>query len=151
MLRNVTKGIRIRWILWNNLRHEHRLRVFENRVLRRIFGPKRDEVTGGWRKLHNWELHGLYSSPSIVRVIKARRMRWAGHVARMGEVRSAYNILVGRPEGRRPLGRPRRRWEDNIKLDLREIGFGDADWIQWAQDRDRWQALVNTVMNLRVP
>jgi hypothetical protein len=100
------------------------LRVFEIRVLRRIFGPKRDEVTGGWRKLHNEELHDLYSSPSIVRVIKARRMRWAGHVALMGEVRGSYNILIGRPEGRRPLGRPRRRWEDNIKIDLREIGFG---------------------------
>jgi hypothetical protein len=133
------------------IRKEHTLRVFENRVLRRIFGPKRDEVTGGWRKLHNEELHGLYSSPSTVRVIKARRMRWAGHVARMGEMRGAYNILVGRPEGRRPLGRPRRRWEDNIKMDRREIGFGDVDWIQWAHDRDRWRALVNTVMNLRVP
>jgi hypothetical protein len=94
------------------LREEHRLRVFENRVLRRMFGLKRDEVTGVWRKLHNEELNGLYSSPSIVKVIKARRMRWAGHVAHMGEVRGAYNILVGRPEGRRPLGRPRRRWED---------------------------------------
>jgi hypothetical protein len=113
--------------------------------------PKRDEVTGGWRKLHNEELHGLYSSPSIVRVIKARRMRWAERVARVGEVRGAYNILVGRPEGSRPLGRPRRRWEDNIKMDLGEIGFGDVDWIQWAQDRDRWRALENTVMNLRVP
>jgi hypothetical protein len=91
------------------LREEHRLRVFENRVLRRIFGPKRDEVTRVWRKLHNEELHGLYSSPSIVRVIKARRMRWTGHVARMEEVRGAYNILVGRPEGRRRLRRPRRR------------------------------------------
>jgi hypothetical protein len=101
-------------------------------VLRRIFGPKRDEVTDGWRKLHNEELHGLYSSPSIVKVIKARRMRWAGYVARMGEVRCAYNIFVGRPEGRRPLGRPRRRWEDNFKMDLREIGFGDMDWIHWA-------------------
>jgi hypothetical protein len=106
------------------LREEHRLRVFENRVLWRIFGPKKDEVTGGWRKLHNEELHGLYSSPSIVRVIKARGMRWAGHVARRGEVRGAYNILVGKPEGRRPLGRSRRSWEDNIKIDLREIGFG---------------------------
>jgi hypothetical protein len=95
------------------LREEHRLRVFENRVLRRIFGPK--------------QLHGSYSSPSIVRVIKARRMRWAGYVERMGEVKGAYNILVGRPEWRRPLGRPRRRWEDNIKMDLREIGFGDVD------------------------
>jgi hypothetical protein len=125
--------------------------VFENRVLRRIFGPKRDEVIGGWRKLHNEELHGSYSSPSIVRVIKARRIRWAGHVARTGEVRSAYNILVERPEGRRPLGRPRRRWEDNIKMDLREIGFGDVDWIHLAQYRERWRAVVNTVMNLRVP
>jgi hypothetical protein len=133
------------------LREEHRLRVFENRVLRRIFGPERDEVTGGWRKLHNEELHGLYSSPSIVRVIKARRMRWAGHVACMGEVRGAYNILVGRPEGRRPLGRPRRRWVDNIKMDLREIVFGDVDLSHLAQDRDRWRALVNTVMNLWVP
>jgi hypothetical protein len=133
------------------LREEHRLRVFENRVLRRIFGPKRDEVMRGWRKLHNEELHGLYSSPSIVRVIKARRMRWVGHVACMGEVRGAYKILVGRPEGRRPLGRPRRRWEDNIKMNLREVGFGDVDWIDLAQDKDRWRALVNTVMNLRVP
>jgi hypothetical protein len=132
------------------LREEHKLRVFKNRVLMRIFGPKRDEVPGGWRKLHNEELHGLYCSPSIVRVIKARRMRWVGHVAHMGEVRGAYNILVGRPEGR-TLGRPRRRWEDNIKMDLREIVFGDVDWIHWAQDRDSWQALVNTVMNLRVP
>jgi hypothetical protein len=125
--------------------------VFVNRVLRRIFGPKRDEETGCWRKLHNEELHGLYSSPSIIRVIKARRMRWEGHVAQMGEVRGAYNILVGRPEGRRPLERPRCRWEDNIKMDLREIGFGDVDWINLVQDRDRWRALVNTVMNLRVP
>jgi hypothetical protein len=108
-------------------------------------------VTGGWRKLHNEELHGLYSSPGIVRVIKARRMRWAGHMACMEEVRGAYNILVGRPEGRRPLGSPRRRWEDNNKMDLREIGFGDVDWIHWAQDRDMWRALVNTVMNLLVP
>jgi hypothetical protein len=120
-------------------------------VLRRIFGPKRDEVTGGWRKLHCEELHGLYSSPSIVRVFKARRMRWTGHVARMGEVRGACKILVGRPEGRRPLGRPKRRWEDNIKMDIREIGFANVDWIHWAQDRDRWRAVVNTVMNLRVP
>jgi hypothetical protein len=117
---------------------------------RRIFGPKRNEVTGGWRKLHNEKLHGLYSSPGIVRVIKERRMRWAGHVACMGEVRGAYNILIGRPEGMRPLGRPGRRWEDNIKMYLREIVFGDVDWIHWAQDRDSWRALVNTVMNLRV-
>jgi hypothetical protein len=124
--------------------------VSENRVIRRIFGPKRDEVTGGLKKLHNEELHGSYSSPAIVRVIKARRMRWAGHVARMGEVRGTYNILVGRSEGRRPLGRPWRRWENNIKMDLREIGFGDVDWIHLAQDRDTW-VLVNMVMNLRIP
>jgi hypothetical protein len=122
------------WFLM--LREEHRLRVFENRVLRIISGSKRDEVTGGWRNLQN-ELHGLYSSSSIIRVIKARRMRWVGHVACMGDVRGAYNILVGRPEGRRPLGRPRHRWEDNIKMDLGEIVFGDVDWIHLAQDRDR--------------
>jgi hypothetical protein len=97
-------------------------------------------VTGGWRKLHNEELHGLYSSPSIVRVIKARRMRWTGHVGHMREMNGAYKILVGKPEGRRPLGRPRSRWEDNIMMDLREIGFGDVDWIHLAQDRDRWRA-----------
>jgi hypothetical protein len=119
--------------------------------LMRIFGPKRDEVTGGWRELHNEELHGLYSLPSSIRVIKPRRMKWAAHVARMGEVRGAYNILVGRHEGRRPLGRPRRRWEDNILMDLREICFGDVDWIHLAPDRDRWRTLVNTVMNLRIP
>jgi hypothetical protein len=132
------------------LREEHGLRVFENRVLRRIFGPKGDDVTG-WRKLHNEELHGLYSSPSIIRVINARRMRRAGHVACMGEVIGAYNILVGKPKGRRPLGRPMHRWEDNIKMDLRETGFGDVDLIHLAQDRDRWRALANTVMNLQVP
>jgi hypothetical protein len=109
------------WCL--TLREEHRLRVFENRVLRRIFGPKRDEVTGEWRRLNNKELNYLYSSPNIFWVIKSRRMRWAGHVARMGEGRVAYRILVGRPEGRRSLGRPRRRWEDNIKMDLQEVGW----------------------------
>jgi hypothetical protein len=96
--------------------------VFENRVLRRIFGPKRDEATGDWRRLHNEELNDLHSSPNTLRVIRSRGMRWAGHVARMGEKRSAYRILVGRPEGRRPLGRSRRRWEDNIKMDLQEVG-----------------------------
>jgi hypothetical protein len=103
-------------------------------VLRKIFGPKREE-DGSWRKLHNDELHSLYSSPNIVRVIKSRRMRWAGHVARMGEGRGVYRVLVGRPEGERPLGRPRRRWEDNINMDVREGGIDGANWIQVAQDR----------------
>jgi hypothetical protein len=106
------------------LREEYRLRVFENRVLRRIFGPKRDEVTGELRRLHNEELNDLYSSANYMRVIKSRRMRWAGHVARIGEGRGAYRILVGRPEGRRPLGRSRHRWEDTIKMDLQEVGWG---------------------------
>jgi hypothetical protein len=111
--------------------------VFENRVLRRIFGPKRDEVTGEWRKLHNEELRVLYSSPSIIRIMKWRRIRWAGHVARMGEMRNEYMLLVGKPKGKRPLGRPRRRWLDNIKMDLGEVGWGDMDWIGLAQDRDK--------------
>jgi hypothetical protein len=115
------------------LGEEHRLRVFENRVLRKIFGPKREE-DGSWRKLHNDELHSLYSSPNIVRAIVSRRMRWAGHVARMGKGRGVYRVLVGRLEGKRPLGRPRRRWEYNIKMDLREIGIDGTNWIQLAQD-----------------
>jgi hypothetical protein len=104
------------------LREEHRLRVFENRVLRGIFGPKRNKVIGEWRKLHNGELRNLYSSPDIIRQIKSRRIRWAGHMARMGEGRNVYRVLVGKPEGKRPLGRPRHRWEDGIKMDLMEIG-----------------------------
>jgi len=115
-----------------------------------VFGPKRDEVTGEWRKLHNEELSDLYSLPNIVRMVKSRRMKWAGHVARMGEGRGVYRVLVGKPEGKRPLGRPRRRWEDNIKMDLQEVGGGYEDWMELAQDRDRWRALVSTVMNLRV-
>jgi hypothetical protein len=107
--------------------------------------------TGGWRKLHNEELHNLYSSPSIIRVIKSRRMRWAGHAARMGERRNANRILVGKPEGKRPLGRPRRRWVNNIKMDLREVGWDGRDWIDLAQNRDRCRAHVSAVMNLRVP
>jgi hypothetical protein len=132
------------------LREEHRLRVFENRVLRRIFGPKRDEVPGEWRRLHNEELNDLYSLPNIIQVIKSRRIRWVGHVACMSEGRCAYRTLVGRPEGRRPLGRPRHRWEDNIKIYLQEVGWGCMEWIDMAQDRDRWRVLVNAVMNLRV-
>jgi hypothetical protein len=122
--------------------------VFENRVLRRIFGPKRDEVTGEWRKLHNEELHNMYSPPDIIRQVKSRRMRWAGHVARMGEERKVYKILVGKPEGKRPLERPRRRREDGTRMDLRETGLGGVDWIRLTQDRDRWRAVVSAVMNL---
>ena len=114
-------------------------------------GPKRDEITGEWRKLHNEELSHLYSLPNIVRVVKSRRMRWAGHVTRMGEGRGVHRVLVGRPEGKRPLGRPRRKWEDNIKMDLQEVGGSHGDWMELAQDRDRWRALVSTVINLRVP
>ena len=119
------------------------------RLWKNIFGLKRDEVTGEWRKLHNEELSDLYSLPNIVRVVKSRRMRWAGQVARMGQVRGVYRVLVGKPEGKRPLGRPRRRWEDNIKMDLQEVGGCCDDWMELAQDRDRWRALVSTVMNLR--
>jgi len=132
------------------LREELRLRVFENRVLRRVFGPKRDEVIREWRKLHNEELRNLYSLPNIVRVVKSRRMRWAGHVAHMGEGRGVHRVLVQKPEGKRPLGRPRRRWEDNIRMDLREVG-GAGDWMELAQDRGGWRALVNMVMNFWVP
>jgi hypothetical protein len=126
------------------LREEPRLRVFENRVLRKIFGPKR------W-KLHNEELHDLYSSSSIIRIIKSRRMRWAGHVAQMWEKRNAYRLLVGKLERKRPLGRPRRRWVDNIRMDLGELVWGDVDWIGLAQDRNRWRALMNLVLTRRVP
>jgi hypothetical protein len=133
------------WYL--TLRKEHSLRVFENRLLRRIFGPKSEE-DGSCRKLHNDELRSIYSSPNIVWVIK---MKWAGHVARMGEGRGVYRVLVRRPEGKRPPRRPRRRWEDNIKMDLREMGIGEANWIQLAQDRVQWWAFVSMVMNLRCP
>jgi hypothetical protein len=115
-----------------------------------IFGPRWEE-DGSWRKFYNDELHSLYSSPNIVRVIKPRRMRWAGHVACMGEGRGMYKVLVGRPKGKRPLGRPRHMWEDNIKLNSRETGINGANWIQLAQDRVHWQAFVNTLMNLQVP
>ena len=130
------------------MREERKPTVFENMVLRGIFGPRRDDVTGEWRRVHN-ELHDLYSSPNIVRVIKSRRMRWAGHVARMGD--EVYRVLVGKLEGKRPLGRPRRRWVDNIRVDLQEVGCGYRDWIGLAQDMDSWRTLVSAVMNLRVP
>jgi hypothetical protein len=132
------------------LREEHRLRVFENRVLRRIFGPNRDEVTGEWRKMHNEELHNLYSSPDIIRQVKSSRMRWAGHVARMGEERKVYKVLAGKPEGKN-------HWEDQgvggkmgSEWILRRLAWGGVDWIRLAQDRDWWQAVVSTVMNLWV-
>jgi len=120
-------------------------------VLRRIFGPERDEVTGEWRKQHNEELNDLYFPPSIIRVMKSRRMTLPGHVARMGERRGVYRVLVGKPEEKRPLGRPRLRWVDNIKMDLQEVECGGIDWIEMALDRDRWRALVNAVMSLQIP
>ena len=132
------------------MRETRELRVSENRVLRRIFGPKRDGVTGELRKLHNEELDDLYSFPNIVRLIKSRRIRWAGHVARVGEKKRVYSVLVGKPEGKRPLGRPRRRWENNIEVDLQEVGWG-MDWIEPAQYMDGWWVLVKSAMNLWVP
>jgi hypothetical protein len=131
------------------LREERRLRAFQKRVFRRKFGPKRDKVTGEWRKLHNEELNDRYGSPNILRVIKLR-MRWAGHVARMRERIGIYRILVGELEGKRPLWRPRRRWEGNIKMDLQEVKCGGMEWIELAQKRDSWRLLVTAVMNLRV-
>jgi hypothetical protein len=121
------------------------------RFIDRLYILSNKTVTGSWRKLHNDELHSLYSSPNIVRVIKSRRIKWAGHVACMKEGRSAYRILVERPEGKRPYGRPRRRWDDNVMMDLREIGIVGAKWIRLAQDRVRWRVSVITVMNLRAP
>jgi len=135
----------------DDMAEERKLRVFENMMLRRIFGPRRDEVTGEWRRLHNEELSDLYSSPNIVRVIKLRRIRWAGHVARMGEEMGVYRVFVGKPEGKRPLERPSCRWVDNIRMDLQEVGCGYMDWIGLAQDIDGWRTLVSAVMNLRVP
>jgi hypothetical protein len=133
------------------LREEYRLRVFENRVQRRISGPKTDEVMEGWRKLHNVELHNLYSSQIIIRIIKSRRLKWVGHVAQMGEKRNAYRMLVGKPEGKRPLGRSRCRRVYNIKMNLRELGWCGTGWIDLARYKDHSGALVNTVMNLQVP
>jgi hypothetical protein len=124
---------------------ERRLRVFENRVLRRVFGPKRDEVAGERRKLHKEELNDLYSLPNIVRVVKSIPMRWTGHVVLMGEDRGVHRVLVGKPEGKRLLGRPRRRWEDDITMYLQEFGGDRGEWMVLAQDKDRWRALVGTV------
>jgi len=125
--------------------------VFENRVLRRVFGPKRDEVTGEWRKLHNEELSDMHSLPNILRVVKSRRMRWARNVVRMGEGRGVHRVLVGKPERKKSLGRPRHTWKDNIKTDLQEVGGGCGDWMELAKGRERWRALVSMVMNFRVP
>jgi hypothetical protein len=139
------------WCL--TLRKEHRLRVFEKRVLRKIFGPKKDRVKGGSKKLHNEQLRDLISSPSIIRIIKSRRMRWVGHVARMGEKRNAYRLLIigGKARGKETNRKTRRRCVDNIRMDLGEVGWGDVDWIGLAKDRDKWKALVNAIMNLRIP
>jgi hypothetical protein len=145
-IRGITQNLKIRILpmglcgckTWSvTLREEHKLREFEERVLRRMFCPKRYEMTGGWRKLHNEELHNLYPSPSIIRMTTSRRVRWAGHVARMGEKMNAYRILVGKPYGESPLGRQRRRWVDNIKMDLREMGWGGMDRMDLAQYRDQ--------------
>jgi hypothetical protein len=141
------------WVTtWSlTLKQKLRLSMFENRMLRRIFGHKKDEVTGEWRKLYNEELKYLYPSPNIVRVIESSRMRWVVYVARMGERRHVYKVLVGKSEGKRPLGRLRRRWEDNIKVDLQEVGCEGMDWIDVVQNRDRWQALVKAIMKIRPP
>ena len=132
------------------LREECRLRIFENMILRRIFGPKRDE-NGKWRRLHNEELHSLYRSPNIVRVIKSRRLRWTGHVTRMKEGRSAFKIFTVKPKGKRPLGRYRRRWRDNNRMNLEDIGINAGNCVYPAQDRNYWGSLVNAALNLRVP
>ena len=132
------------------LREKRRPSVFENSVLRRTFGLKRKEVKEEWRKLHNEKLNDLYSSPNIIRVIKSRRMRLAAHTARRGR-RVVHRVLVGKPEGKRPLRRPRRRWEVNIKMNLKEVGCRGMEWIDLAHDGERWRALVNAVMNLLVP
>jgi len=133
------------------LREKSRLRVFENRVLRGIFGPNRDEVRGEWKKLHNEDLNDAYCSPNIIQMIKSSRMRWTGHVARVGERRGAYWVLVGKPEGKGPFGRPRRRFKDNFQMNLQEVGCEGMDWIELTQDRDRWRTLVKAEINLRVP
>jgi len=133
------------------LREERKLREVENRVLRRIFGPRMDELTGEWRRLHNKELNDLYSSPNIVQVIKSKRMRWAGHVVHMSEESGVYRVLVGKPEEKRPMGRSRRRWVNNIRMNLQEVGCGYMDWIGLAQVRDSKRMFVRAVMNLQVP
>ena len=134
----------------SQLQNRHRGFLLQNMVLRRIFGPRKDEVTREWRRLHKEELNYLYSSPNSVWVIKSRRMGWAGHVARVDAGEGVYRVLVGKPEGRRPLGRPKRRWVDNIRMDFQEVGCGYMDWIGLVQDSDRWRSLVSAVVNIRV-
>jgi len=136
--RTIILPIVLHWCeTWSlTLRDTRRVRVFENRVLRRIFGTKMDVVTGEWRKIHNEELNYMYCSPKIFQVIDSRRMRWAGHVACKGERRGVYRVLVGQPEGKRRLGRPSLRWDDNIKMDLQEVGCGGVSWIELAQDKN---------------
>jgi len=133
------------------LRDQRRLRVFENRVLRRLLGPTWDEVKSEWKKLYNEKLNDLYCSPNVIWVNKSGRMRLAGHVVPIGEESGVHRDLVGKLEGKRPLGRSRRRWKDNINTDLQEVEWRDVEWINLAQDRDSWRALVNAVMNLWVP
>ena len=134
------------------LREEHRLRVFENKVLRKIFEAKKDELTGEWTKLHNSELHALYSSPNIIRNLKSRRLIWTGKVAYIEQSRNAYRVSVGKPEGKRPLGRPRCRWEDNIEMDLRKMGCDAGDWVHLAEDGwDQWRDYVRALLNLQAP
>jgi hypothetical protein len=133
------------------LREEHTLRAFENRVLRRIFGHKREEMAGGWRRLHSEEFHNLHTSPNTIRVIKSRRMRWTGYVVRMGYMRRAYKMLIGKPEWKRQLGRPGYKGEDNIRMGLRETEWEVVNWMHLAPDRDQWRDPVNMVMNIRVP
>ena len=148
MLKDETCGHE-NWSL--TFREERSTRVFENRVLRKIVGPKRDEVTGEWRRLHNEEHHVLYYSLSIIRLIRSRIMRYRGQVAGMGNRRGAYRVLVGRGEGKKPFGRHRHRWKNNIKMGLQEVGWGDMDCSHLAQDRERWRAIANVVMSLRSP
>jgi hypothetical protein len=133
------------------LREEYRLRVFDNRVLRRTYGSKREEVAGGWRRLHSEELHNLFVSPNVITVIKSRRMRWVGHAAQMEEMRNACNSFVRRPEEKGPHARLRHRWDDHVRMDLRVTGREVVDWMHPAQDRDQQQAPVNTVKHLQLP
>jgi hypothetical protein len=133
------------------LRKEHRWKVFDNRVLMRILGPKRDGIIGSWRKRHNEELHNMCSPPNVIRMIKSRRIRWSRHVAYMGAKRNGYRVLVVKPEGKRPPRRARRRWENNIEMYFRETGWGIMDWIDLAQEREQRRDLVNRALNLLVP